>query len=559
MKRNPNAINAGAVHVATPPCTRRRLLTAMLGAGLLSVQVSAVRAAGGRASGLNNRNMADLGPAPAPKPGPEPSLAAPAPEDDAAVRSATRGTASASDSAADKTTTNANTDPASRPAKRRYALVIGNARYAVPVNALVNPVNDARLIADSLRQRGVDVTLATDLTTAQMEAAVDDFALRAKDGDLALMYFAGHAVAVDDVNYLFGVDLPLPLGDVRIRSAQQSSLSLKRVSQALRRANVRARLMVLDACRTNLTRGTPAAGLVNAVPAGGELIAFSTQPGATAEDGFGNDGPRHSPYAYYFAQGLRTLSGAAPVETFFKQLTADVQVATAYRQIPHYASSLVGTVTFTTLADGQTPATPGGKPGQAGRGPSPTLGRDLIKARISAWEYEIERGAQYVDEPRLESLQARAKAGDVVAMTTLGLIAENGEHVQQNYPVAARWYQRAADQGFAPAQTYLGELTGMGRGVPKNYAVAERLFRDAAAAGHRRAALDLLDVRARMGEPIDPREWAKVLQDAALNPVGVPLPGMAPGMPELQGLPNLQGLPDMPWMRALGVRPPGQP
>ncbi|MNT59239.1 hypothetical protein D3C72_1967330 [compost metagenome] len=82
----------------------------------------------------------------------------------------------------------------------------------------------------------------------------------------------------------------------------------------------------------------------------------------------------------------------------------------------------------------------------------------------------------------------------------------------------------------------------MGRGVPKNYNVAERLFRDAADAGHRRAALDLLDLRVRMGEPPDPREWAAVLNDAARNP---------PGMPPLQGVPDM--------LRALGVRPPGQP
>lgn len=549
MKPNKEPALASMPDARPQTLMRRRLLAALFGAGLCGGHAGAVLAAGANAGGLNNRNMLDEEPARSGAPAPQPTTPAPAPDDGPSADATDSKAASDAKAQADP-----QADPQATPAKRRYALVIGNARYAVPANALVNPVNDARLIADSLRHRQVDVTLLTDLTTAQMEAAVDDFALRATGGDLALMYFAGHAVAVDDVNYLFGVDLPLPLGEVRIRTAQQSSLSLKRVSQALRRANVRARLMVLDACRTNLTRGTPGAGLVHAVPAGGELIAFSTQPGATAEDGFGNDGPRHSPYAYYFAQGLRTLPGSAPVETFFKQLTADVQVATAYRQIPHYASSLVGTVTFTSLADGQTPATPGasgasGGQTAQGRGPSPTLGRDLIKARMSAWEYEIERGAQYVDEPRLASLQARAKAGDVVAMTTLGLIAENGEHVQQNYPVAARWYQRAADQGFAPAQTYLGELTGMGRGVPKNYAVAERLFRDAAEAGHRRAAMDLLDVRARMGEPIDPREWAKVLQDAALNPVGFPMPGMAP----------IQGLPDNPWMRALGVRPPGQP
>ncbi|HCQ48054.1 MAG TPA: peptidase C14, partial [Achromobacter sp.] len=63
------------------------------------------------------------------------------------------------------------------------------------------------------------------------------------------------------------------------------------------------------------------------------------------------------------------------------------------------------------------------------------------------------------------------------------------------------------------------------------------------------AALDLLDLRVRMGEPLDPREWAAVLQDVTRNPMGMALPGMPP----------IQGLPDTPWMRALGVRPAGQP
>ncbi|MGH8815659.1 MAG: caspase family protein, partial [Achromobacter pestifer] len=185
-------------NAAKPSGNRRRLLTALLGASLL----------GGHAAGIAN-----------------PAVHAPAPA------------------------------PAPVPAKRRHALVIGNARYAVAANVLINPVNDARLIAGSLRKRDFDVTLLTDQTTAQMESAVDEFAARAASSDLALVYFAGHAVAVDDVNYLFGVELAVPLADVGIRIAQQSSLSLARVSQALRRAQVRARLLVLDACRTNLTRG----------------------------------------------------------------------------------------------------------------------------------------------------------------------------------------------------------------------------------------------------------------------------------------------------------------
>ena len=156
MKTNPFPIAMPLPKPLTMPLSRRRLLAAMLGAGLLPLHAGVA-----------------ANPAAAP-----------------AARSSA---------------------PAPTAAKHRYALVVGNARYAVPANALVNPVNDARLIAESLRKRQFDVTLLTDLTTAQMEDAVDEFATRAKDADLALVYFAGHAVAVDDVNYLFGVDLALSL------------------------------------------------------------------------------------------------------------------------------------------------------------------------------------------------------------------------------------------------------------------------------------------------------------------------------------------------------------
>lgn len=378
-------------------------------------------------------------------------------------------------------------------------------------DALANPVNDAKLVSDAMRQRGFDVTMLQDLTTAQMLQAVTTFAERASKADVALFYYAGHAVALDGVNYLFGVDLGIRLADLRIATAQQYSLSMNRVLQILRRAQVRARLVVLDACRTAVTRGTSTAGLVRSVPAGGELIAYSTQPGATAEDGFGASGPRHSPYAFYFAEALRATPATAPVEDVFKQVTADVQVATAYRQVPHYASSIVGRVSLDTLADGHSNATPG-PAARSGRGPSAALGRDLIRARMADWEYEIETAAGYIDQPRFDALRARAKAGDVMAITTLGLVAEKGSMGAVDYARAASWYRQAADRGFAPAQTYLGELTFMGRGVSKDFAHAERLFSDAADAGHQRAALDLMDVRMRSGV-IDPTQAGQTMMD----------------------------------------------
>jgi len=406
--------------------------------------------------------------------------------------------------------------PAAQPV-RATALVIGNAHYGVRSNGLSNPVNDTRLIADALRRRGLDTTLLTDLTIEQMREGVRKFAERSQDGGIALFYFAGHAAAVDGVNYLFGVDLPVPLDQLTVSLAQQRGLSLQNVTLALRRAGIRARLLVIDACRTALTRGQAAGGLARIVPAGGEMVAYSTQPGATAEDGFGNGGPPHSPYAYYFAQTLDADKSNATVESLFKQLTADVQVATSYRQVPHYESSLVGTVRLAGLEDAHTAAVPqtaGTAQVSTGRGatPSPSLGRDLIRRRMNEWEVEIEFGARHVDEPRYTALQARAKAGDVVALTTLGLIAESGTHGPVDQKQAVAWYQRAVKRDFAPAKTYLGELVTMGRGTPKDYNQAERLFQDAAEAGHQRAALDLIDVRGRMGQTQNPADLASVFQ-----------------------------------------------
>lgn len=396
------------------------------------------------------------------------------------------------------------------------ALVIGNARYGVAANALRNPVHDARLITDAFRRHGVDATQRADLTTAQMRDALRQFAQRSQGQALAVFYFAGHAVSVDGVNYLFGVDLPVPLDALTISAAQRHGLSLQTVTQALRRAGVQARILVVDACRTPLTRGQATTGLARSVPAGGELIAYSTQPGASAEDGFGTAGPAHSPYAYYFARQLDALNPQAPVETLFKQLTADVQVATAYRQVPHYESSLVGQVRLAGLEDGRTTASPPSRDGRADRprGAAPSLGRDLIEARMNGWEQEIMHGAQTVDAPRHQALRARAEAGDVVAMATLGQIAEAGTHGPRDDARAVGWYRLAAARGFAPAQTYLGEMIAMGRGAPKDYAQAERLFQDAAAAGHARASLDLIDVRARMGQPVDPKDLMSVLEQS---------------------------------------------
>ena len=83
----------------------------------------------------------------------------------------------------------------------RVALVIGNSAYA-HVPGLDNPANDASDIARTLEGLGYSVTLRMDLGRAGMIAALGDFRRTAFGAEQAIIYYAGHGIEVDRVNYL---------------------------------------------------------------------------------------------------------------------------------------------------------------------------------------------------------------------------------------------------------------------------------------------------------------------------------------------------------------------
>ena len=60
----------------------------------------------------------------------------------------------------------------------------------------------------------------------------------------------------------------------------------------------------------------------------------------------------------------------------------------------------------------------------------------------------------------------------------------DGLYVTQNYEEAARWFAKAARQGYAPAQFNLGTCYDNGQGVPQDSAEAVRWYKLAADQGH---------------------------------------------------------------------------
>ena len=89
----------------------------------------------------------------------------------------------------------------------RIALVIGNGAYE---NApLANPVNDARLIAQTLRQLDFQVLEHLNVNQKDMKRAIQLFGDRlelAGAEAVGLFYYAGHGVAVNGRNYLIPTD-----------------------------------------------------------------------------------------------------------------------------------------------------------------------------------------------------------------------------------------------------------------------------------------------------------------------------------------------------------------
>ena len=125
---------------------------------------------------------------------------------------------------------------------------------------------------------------------------MSEFFDQTSNADVAVVYYAGHGIEVDGVNFLIPVDAAL----ARDRDVYDEAISLDRVLQAVNSAK-RLRLIILDACRDNpfmktmkrtLSSRAISRGLVGIEPAKpNTLIAFAAKAGSTASDGAGGNSP----------------------------------------------------------------------------------------------------------------------------------------------------------------------------------------------------------------------------------------------------------------------------
>ncbi|MES3026204.1 MAG: caspase family protein [Pseudomonadota bacterium] len=172
----------------------------------------------------------------------------------------------------------------------RLALVVGNDNYdAIP--KLRNAGADVDAMAKALRKAGFAVTDLKNRNLRQMKDDVRQFRDRVRGGDEVVLFFSGHGVQIDGMNYLLPVDVRSSSeGQVR-----DDALALSQVLEDLRQQRPALTLAIVDACRDNPFKGNGRSiggrGLTRVAGATGQMVIYSAGEGQQALDSLGERDP----------------------------------------------------------------------------------------------------------------------------------------------------------------------------------------------------------------------------------------------------------------------------
>jgi uncharacterized caspase-like protein len=296
--------------------------------------------------------------------------------------------------AAVATTTLGLTFAAEAAAERRVALVVGNAAYQ-DVPTLANPVTDAKAVSAALKRLGFEVVEGYDLKNDAMRMTLGEFAAKLDGAKAALVYYAGHGVAVGDENYLLPTDAVLKSeADLDFRS-----VNVNLVLRQMQREE-RVNILILDACRDNpftkeLARSVAAnsknrtrsvdvssgLGAMDTQATSGILIAFATDPRSVALDGSTGG---NSPFTSALLKHMETPG--VSISTVMDRVREDVWNETGKKQKPWVNTSIIGE--FMLNPASREAALPPSNDGVKSDATRPLTGQGLDRAQmdVKMWE-----------------------------------------------------------------------------------------------------------------------------------------------------------------------------
>ena len=225
---------------------------------------------------------------------------------------------------------------------QRHALVIGNNDYTT-LPKLNNAARDARDMVAKLGDLGFKVTHKIDASRGDMFALIEDFAIRLKGGGTGLVYFAGHGIQYDGVNYLIPVDARVR----RESDLKAYGIAASTILEDMAVAGNDLDIVILDACRDNplQNRKRSAKRGLAVVPTPsttkGSAVIYAAGPGQAAEDGPpGQNG-------IFTAALLKALDvPGLTLSEVMQRVTTDVSTRTRNRQRPWSLASLGGAFVF---------------------------------------------------------------------------------------------------------------------------------------------------------------------------------------------------------------------
>jgi uncharacterized protein len=238
-------------------------------------------------------------------------------------------------------------------AQSRRALVIGADEYR-NVAKLQKAVGDARAMKAALEKVGFEVDLLINPDRSAFNSGISDFTRKLGPGDVALIHYSGHGVALDGENYLLPVDAPRP-DRVDKEGLKLESFALMPLIERVRATGSNVQIAIVDACRDNpyAKSGTRSVGSGGGLvepsrrPAkgqGGFFILFSAGFGQTAADRL--DDNDREPTSVYTRTLLRKIAVEGKAITdLAREVREDVEALAStvnHEQRPAYYDELSG-------------------------------------------------------------------------------------------------------------------------------------------------------------------------------------------------------------------------
>jgi hypothetical protein len=234
----------------------------------------------------------------------------------------------------------------------RRALIVGNDTYET-LDPLQKAIGDAESLAGELTQLDFVVSLHKNVGLDDFDTALEDFYGTIAEGDTALLFYSGHGIAFEGVNYLLPVDTP-ELAPDEGRKLKRVAVNATEILESVKERGVELAMVVLDACRDDPfaregTRGgTALAGLAPVEPERGVFVIYSAGVGEKALDRLGPDDPE--PNSVFTRKFLPILATPGlPLVDIAKRTQVEVRELAKqakHVQAPAYYDQVVGQYYF---------------------------------------------------------------------------------------------------------------------------------------------------------------------------------------------------------------------